>query len=165
MDDAVTTEFEAVVRRMSGLPCWSVQISGVGSLANLHFGWKIRRDDPMLHPDFKVSDEERFFQGEIVLYIEDCPWRLDGREAVLASWLDSSEPNGAIDTEMKALMGQTVERAEVSRPGLDLTIYFDGGSVLQIFPDQVDAEQGDNYALKTLQTTFIVAARSILYTE
>jgi hypothetical protein len=165
MDDAIANEFEAAAHRMSGLPCWSVQISGVGSLVNLHFGEKVRRDEPMLHPDFRVSDEERFFQGEIVLYIEDCPWRLDGREAVLASWLDSSEAGGAIDTEMKALMGQTVERSEVSRPGLDLTIYFDGGSILRIFPDQVDAEQGDNYALTTAETTYIVAARSTLYTE
>jgi hypothetical protein len=158
-------EFETAVNNMIGLTCWSAQISGVGSLLSLQIGDKIRRDKPMVHPDFKLTEEERFFRGTYILYVEDCPWRLESDESVLTTWLDDSSPRGQLALHIASLAGQTITHAEITRPGLDLCIRFDSGVTLRIFPDQIDPDEGDNYALSLVDQTFVVAAQSTLYID
>jgi hypothetical protein len=127
-------EFEAHVQAMVGKLCWSVQVSGIGSLANLHIGEKIQRTQPMLHQDFKLEMDERAYVGEYVLYLEECPWRLDGPDSVIASWMDSSEHGGRIHSGLSELTNRQVQRTTVLRPGLDLVLHFAGGYTLRIFP-------------------------------
>jgi hypothetical protein len=69
MDNQLVAEFEAALNRLVGQSCWSVQISGVGSLVSFNIGEKIRRDQPMLHPDFKISIRT-FLPGRIHPYVE-----------------------------------------------------------------------------------------------
>lgn len=165
MDSDLVAEYEAVLKNLVGSPCWSVQISGVGSLVSLHFGNKLKRDQPMEHPDFKISDEERVYRGEYILYVEDCPWRIETTEAVIATWMDESTPGSPIDTSMRRFVDRTVDQIELMRPGLDLMLRFDIGQTLRIFPDQIDADVGDNYSLALSDRTYVVAAHSTLYLD
>jgi hypothetical protein len=165
MDTEIITEFENELRRMVGQPCWSAQISGVGSFISFNIGTKIKREQPLLNPDFKISDEERFFQGEFILYVEDCPWRIEGADKVLATWLGENTQDGEIDRAARQLVGHDVESVELARPGLDLIVKFDGGVTLRVFPDQIDADEGDNYSLALTDKAYVVAAGSTLYCE
>lgn len=155
--------FEAIIARLAGMPCWSVQVSGVGSLVNLHFGGKIKRDAVMDQPDFKLSVDERVYQGEVVLYLEECPWRLDGADAVICSWMDDSTPGGALAEGIMQLRDDRVLEAQTTRPGYDLTLRFESGRTLRVFPDQVDPDEGDNYAVTADGRTYVLAARATLY--
>lgn len=165
MSEQNIDEFERVLQGLVGQPCWSVQISGVGSLLNLHFGERVRRPQPLTMPDFKLTLEEREFQGAYVLYLEDCPWRLETAQAVVATWLDSSEAEGALAVAAQGLRDQRVVAVELQRPGLDLLLRFEDDLRLRVFPDQIDADEGDNYALALPDRVFVVAAHSMLYID
>lgn len=161
-------QFINTIEGLRGKPCWSVQISGVGSLANLHFGAKIPRqqDQIMAHPDFKIDVDERINQGEIVLYLEECPWRVDSPSAVLCSWMDENETDGRLVEGLMQLKGLNVVDVQVIQPAFDLIITFEGGLVLRVFPDQANPEEGDNYAVNLSDgTTYILSAHSTLYIE
>jgi len=158
-------EFEQVLHELAGQPCWRVQVSGVGSLVNLHFGERVRRSQPLTQPGFRLTPEEREFQGRYVLYLEDCPWRVESGQAVLATWLDSSEPEGALTVAVQQLREQRVAAVELLRPGLDLLLHFDNDLRLRVFPDQIDADEGDNYALALPDRVYVVAAGSTLYID
>ena len=162
---ALIDEFENRIQGMVGKLCWSVQVSGVGSLANLHIGEKIPRTQPMLHKDFNLEMDERAYVGEYVLYLEECPWRLDGPEGVIASWMDSSDQGGRIRSGLPQLTNRQVQRTQLRQPGLDLELDFAGGYTLRVFPDQVDPDEGDNYSIAIGDTTYVVAANSILYVD
>ncbi|GAB4509584.1 MAG: hypothetical protein OHK0046_04860 [Anaerolineae bacterium] len=159
------TDFESAVQQLKGQPCWNIQAGAVGSLINLHLGDKIALEKPLPFPNPSLSPEAHKFRGQYILYIEDCPWRLDGPERVLASWTDDNGPRGPIVTQLRALIGQQVEMVSLSRPGLDLVLTFTGGYTLRIFPDQSDPDAGDNYALALIDRTYIVGARSQLIIE
>jgi hypothetical protein len=165
MTDDALNALNAIIAKWPGLPCWSVQVSGVGSLANLHFGEKIEREHVMSLHTFQVDVDERLYQGETVLYLEECPWRLDSPEDVLCSWMDDSTPEGRLTQGLMQLKGRTVTAVKMTQPALDLTVEFDGGLALRIFPDQVDPDEGDNYSITAGKQTFVVAARSTLYIE
>jgi hypothetical protein len=165
MNTELIADYEADLKNLVGQPCWSAQVSGVGSLVSFHFGAKLKRDQPMTHPDFKITDEERLYRGEFILYIEDCPWRIETTEAVIATWMDESTPGSPIDAGMRQFVGQRVAQVELVRPGLDLTLHFENGLRLRIFPDQIDADVGDNYSLALPDHTYVVAARSTLYLD
>lgn len=158
--------FIDTITNLKGKPCWSVQISGVGSLANLHFGAKIPRQQVMAHPDFKIDVDERVNQGEVVLYLEECPWRVDSSTAVLCSWMDENAEGGRLVEGLMQLKGLSVVEAEVVQPALDLILTFEGGLVLRVFPDQANPDEGDNYAVSLADgTMFILSAHSTLYVE
>ncbi|NJL56545.1 hypothetical protein HC928_16270 [bacterium] len=128
--------FENALQSLVGRPCWHVLAGAVGSLASLDVGAKVERDQPMPFRNKGIALEAHKYRGEFVLYIEDCPWRLDGPEAVIATWTDSNAPNGPIVQGLQRLAGQTITRVELTRPGLDLALHLADGHVLRIFPDQ-----------------------------
>lgn len=164
----IINQLISVIEGLRGKPCWSVQISGVGSLANLHFGAKVPRqkEQIMTHPDFKIDVDERVNQGEVVLYLEECPWRVDSASAVLCSWMDENKAGGRLVEGLSQLKGLSVIDAQVIQPALDLIITFEGGLVLRVFPDQSNPDEGDNYAVNLAHgTTFILSAHSTLYIE
>lgn len=47
----------------------------------------------------------------------------------------------------------------------DALLGFDGGLTLRVFPDQANADEGDNYAIEADGNTYILAAQSTLYRE
>ncbi len=159
-------QFAEAVQSLVGKPCWNVLAGAVGSLASLDIGAKVERDEPMPFRNTKMALESHKYRGEVVLYIEDCPWRLDGPDAVIASWTDSNAPQGPIVTGLNQLVGQTIADAQITRPGLDLVLTFENGYVLRLFPDQSDPNEGDNYALDVHgQRSFVIGAHSQLAGE
>jgi hypothetical protein len=158
-------ELEQALRRLVGLPCWNLQAGAIGSLMSLHIGEKIPLNKPLPYPNTQLSPDEHKYRGEYVLYVEDCPWRLDGTDAVIASWTDSGAPDSPLITGTRQLIGQRIEGLDLIRPGLDLILYFSNGLTLRVFPDQSDPDEGDNYSLSLADRTYIVAARSTVYVE
>jgi len=166
MDETLIKSFEAMILGMIGKTCWSVQVSGVGSLANLQIGEKIKRAQPLLHKDFQLSMEERAYIGEYVVYLEECPWRLETADAVVCTWMDESTPDGRMVTGLKQLTGRQIEHTEITSPALDLVLRLTGHYVLRVFPDQVDPDEGDNYSITHNEaTSYVIAAASTLYIE
>lgn len=159
-------QLEQALQALVGQPCWNVLAGAVGSLASLDIGAKIERDQPLPFRNKKLALDAHKYRGETVLYIEDCPWRLDGPEAVIAAWTDDNAPDGPIVTGLNQLVGQTITGTALTRPGLDLTLVFDNGLTLRLFPDQTDPDAGDNYALDQHgKASFIVGAHSQLRVE
>lgn len=159
-------QLEQALHTLIGQPCWNVLAGAVGSLASLDIGAKVERDQPLPFRNVKLSLEAHKFRGETILYIEDCPWRLDGPDSVIAAWTDSNAPDGPIVTGLNKLVGHTITHAELTRPGLDLALTFDNGLTLRLFPDQTDPEAGDNYALDRHDaSTFIISTRSSIRIE
>lgn len=165
MSDTIEA-FRGVIANLVGMDCWNVKAGAIGSMASLHLGAKVPLDQPLPYPNAQLTPDEHKFRGEVVLYIEDCPWRLDGTEEVIASWLDDNDPKGAIVTGLGSLKSCKIVSAEVTVPGMDLTLRFDNGATLRIFPDQVDPNEGDNYSLSIKDgATFVVAAKSHVYID
>lgn len=158
-------EFIDIITGLTGLPCWNVYAGSVGSLISLHLGEKIPLTKPLPYPNPQLTPDEHKLRGEYILYIEDCPWRLDSPDEVVATWTDSNASDGPIVMGMKACIGAQVTHVNIIRPGLDLTLHFSNDLVLRVFPDQSDPEEGDNYSLSLADRTYIVAARSYLYVE
>ncbi len=165
MTSAEISAFREVLNKLVGQLCWSVQAGNIGSLASLQFGNKLPLDKPLPFPNPALTEDEHRYRGEFVLYIEDCPWRLDGTERVLATWLDSNAPDGPMVTYMKSRLGAIVTEVDITYPGLDLFLRFNDNIMLRIFPDQVDPSEGDNYSLQYNHQTFVIAANSTLYIE
>ena len=158
--------FRDAIANLIGMECWNVKAGAIGSMASLHIGAKVPLDKPLPYPNTQLTPDEHKFRGEFVLYIEDCPWRLDGTDAVIASWLDHNDPKGPIVTGLGSLMGSKIVAADVTVPGMDLAISFDTGATLRIFPDQVDPKEGDNYSLSIKSgDTFVVTAKSHVYID
>lgn len=165
MSQTTPAEFEQLLQHLIGKPCWNVQAGAIGSLAALHIGDKVALEKPLPFPNTSLTPDEHKFRGEYILYIEDCPWRLDGVDKVLTSWTDSNAPKGPLVTHMRGLIGKQITQVTLTQPGLDLTVHFDTGETLRIFPDQSDPNEGDNYSLSLPEKTVIIGARSQIVTE
>jgi hypothetical protein len=160
------SRFRRALEELPGVACWNVNAGAVGSMASLDLGERVLRDKPLPYPNPRLAPESHTHRGQYVLYVEDCPWRLDGPDAVIASWTDSNAPDGPLITGMQGLMGAHIAAVDLISPGLDLIVQFDNDQILRIFPDQVDPDAGDNYSLSVAGgPIFIVAARSTLYIE
>ncbi len=160
---ALVTQFENTLMQLVGKPCFNVQVGAIGSMASLHFGKKIPLENPLPYPNPSLTPDEHKFRGEFVLYIEDCPWRIENNQHVLATWLDSNAPTGPIVIQMRSLMNKPISDVTLIHPGMDLTITFDSDTYLRIFPDQTDPNEGDNYAISSPASTYIVSAQSIIH--
>ncbi len=162
----LTTQFENALAQLINKPCWNINAGAIGAMASLHLGAKVPLDKPLPFPNTSLTPDEHKFRGEFVLYIEDCPWRLDGTDTVIASWTDDNSPQGPIMIGLNDLIGQTVTQVTLTRPGMDLTLTFETGTTLRIFPDQSDPDEGDNYSLSVKDgDTFIITARSEVIKE
>jgi len=134
-------------------------------MASLHIGEKIALKQPLPFPNASLSPDEHKYRGEFVLYIADCPWRLDAPDQVLTTWLASNAPDGPIVTHLRDLIGQHITDVVLTKPGLQLTLKFDSNITLHVFPDQIDPDEGDNYSLSTPEQIYIVAPGSELIIE
>lgn len=157
---------KSALNALIGQECWNVSAGAIGSLASIDIGDKVLRDKPLPYPNKNLAPDLHKYRGQYVLYLEDCPWRLDGTDAVIASWMDSNAPNGPIVTGLKQLEGATITHVDLITPAFDLIVSFNNGLILRIFPDQVDPDEGDNYSLSVAgEKHYVIAAKSTLYAD
>lgn len=77
-------------------------------------------------------------------------WRVEHRNEIIAGSGDLDDPGR--EERLKVMAGNRLDRAEVSHPGFDLTLYLDDGLVIRCFPcDSVeyaeDPPDGDEIAI------------------
>jgi hypothetical protein len=133
-----------IKKRLHSSVCWSVVAgAGTGSLVSLDFGEKIIRTKPLKNP--ALSDEQRNYFGENVLYIE-CAWRLQTRSEVICSSTSGNLENQSMVDGLRQIIGAHVVKVRAQLPGGDMEIIFDNGISLLIFADQSnEVEKIDNY--------------------
>jgi hypothetical protein len=105
------------------------------------------------------TTQERQFDGEYSIFMEQASWRVDdGRQILYGAWghfSDSGEEMLRHD-----LTGALIRRAQVRGPGMDVRLEFDNGLYLDIFCDAVDSEQLGNYTVFSPQGILVVDVRS-----
>jgi hypothetical protein len=128
-----------------GRGCWGVIAgSGTGSMVTLDFGEKVKRARPLHNPT--LSDEARNYEGEYGLYLQDCDWRLQTRQKVLASSASSNEAGGVMLTGLGQIVGQRVREVTFDPPSFDLAIDFANEIQLLVFCFGKSVEEFDHYS-------------------
>jgi hypothetical protein len=113
------TAFEAQASwlpTVSGLRCSAVRTDGEQMLS-LHFGEFTEGLDGEIEAERTITMEGA--------------WRVEQGSEVLAG---SADPDDEREEFLDQLIGVTLERFEVSRPGYDLTLYLHDGFVVRCFP-------------------------------
>jgi len=162
-DPRMVTEFEAALRKLIGLQCWSI-VGGKpsGTIATFDFGLKIERRYPLHYP--QLTKQQRSYYGERSLVACFCPWRVETPDTVLGSWTDRSDNGAPIMHPLESLIGLTVEQVELARPALDLTLTFSNDLTLHLFCDQTNEQDGgDNYIYFAPDRAYSVELRSKLH--
>jgi hypothetical protein len=161
---AELAQFLAALHALQGQPClyYLTSPSG-GSALDLHFGAKVPRRQPLELPG--LTAVQRHHEGERSLYLT-CAWRLETRDAVLCGCWDDSGTGGQMRHGLDQLIGQRVRRAIAQPPAWDLVLEFENGLLLRVFCDQTsDEEGGENYAVFTADTVFLVGTLSDVFIE
>ena len=145
MDHEIVNCFCADLLRFSGKSiCWGIAAgTGTGSMATLYFGGKRPRARPL--KNLRLSEEVRKYEGEYCLYLEDCDWRIQTRDEVIASSVSSNKEGGAMLLALESLVGESVVNAKVDKVSFDLRIRFGNGAELMVFCFGKSDEELDNY--------------------
>jgi hypothetical protein len=98
-----------------GLACSAVRTDGA-QLLSLYFG------------ELRETDDDLDAQRVITL---DGAWRVEHGETITAA---SEDPDDEREDFLNALVGQRLQRCDVSRPGYDLALHFDDEHVVRCFP-------------------------------
>lgn len=162
-DPQLVTEFEAALQKLVGLECWSV-VGGKphSTLATFDFGQKIARKHPLHYR--QLSKEQRSFYGERSLVTCFCPWRVETPDTVIGSWTEQGDNGAPLVNPLENLIGLTVERVELTRPALDLTLTFSNDLTLRLFCDQTNEQDGgDNYIYFAPDRSYSVELHSKLH--
>lgn len=162
-DPELVSEFEAALQKLVGLVCWSI-VGGKpsGTIATFDFGQKIARRHPLHYP--QLSLEQRSYYGEISLVTCFCPWRVENPDEVIGSWTERSDNGVPLMHPLENLIGLTVERVELARPALDLTLTFSRDLTLRLFCDQTNEKDGgDNYIYFAPDRSYSVELHSKLH--
>lgn len=130
--------------RLRSSVCWSVIAgAGAGTVISLDFGGKVLRNKPLKNP--ALTDEQRRYAGEDVLYIE-CAWRLQTKGEVICSSTSSNLSHQSMAIGLKQIIGAHVAKVRVRLPAGDIEIIFDNGLSLLVFADQCnEVDQINNY--------------------
>jgi hypothetical protein len=161
---SVSEKFSTELDNLRGMSCWGIVAGeGTGSRATLHFGKKLKRTRTLNNPT--LPDALKRFEGEFVLFIQNCAWRLD-TDRILCTSKSSNENEGPLVRGLRSLIDQRVVGAQATYPSCDLTLEFSTTAKLRLFCDCVDEERdGDNYALHATSEIFVVPAGSDMRTE
>jgi len=132
---------------LRGKECWNFGGGpGTGSMMTLDFGKKALW--PVNSIKTGLTPAKQRFRGEISVYVQFAAWRLESKSAVVCSSTSSNHEGGPMQTGMAQVVGRRVQTVELSHPGLDLTIEFEGGLWLRVFCDQTNTEdESDNYSV------------------
>lgn len=160
--DSIDTKFQKELLQFKGLKCWSVVAGiGSGSRVGLDFGGKIKRRRPLKNQ--MISEEARLYKGEFSLFLEDCTWRLESQERVMCSSKSENAEGGEMLSELRSLIGLTVNEFQVFPLSHDLILEFDRKLLLRAFCDCVDEEDGDNYTIFTPSDSFTIGPKGGIF--
>lgn len=152
--------FVATMRTLSGKVLWSVVMgASTGSHLGLDVGGKRRLRHPLKND--RLTEDERNFEGELILYIK-CAWRLETKAAFLcASGVAELDDDDVL--ELKRLRGATIERIDIFPPSYDCTLHMSNDLVLRIFCDQSEYDEyRGNYSLFVGDECYTVGPRGVL---
>jgi hypothetical protein len=142
--DSATNYLRTLADRIVGLPCWSVICGkGTGSHFTIRVGRKIASDRPLTNP--ALTPDERVFEGEFWLFVEDAAWRLDDSNGNICGSTSTNSAGSAMSVGLARLIGQHVIASQVSSPCHDLEFSLSNDLYLRIFCDQL--EESDNYSI------------------
>jgi len=145
---ARTSVLDSLVSRR----CWYVSSGGATAPSfTLICGDKVPRPKPLANP--MHPQEFREFRGSHELLVW-CSWRLEQRDAVLAS--SAQERLGT--AELNRMCDATVESVDCTPPAWDLRIAFSNGLRLVVFCDNVEPGSpiGENWELWTPEVNVAV---------
>lgn len=136
-------ELEEFLSAVTGETCWSVIAgAGTGSMFTMALGDKLRRARPI--PNSCLSDDQRAFDGEFVVFIKNASWRIEQRGRTLCTSNDSNASGGAMLSGLMHLVENAISSARVT----------DGvGSLALTFADNIclivscTDENWENYSL------------------
>ena len=111
---------------------WAALVGGPGDyMLSLHLGAQERRSARLANP--RLSFLQRTYEGSIGFLIE-CPWRLDGPDGSLASYLAFLEPLPApVDGALSQMIGLKLLSFHLDARSKDLDLNFEGDLRLRCF--------------------------------
>jgi hypothetical protein len=151
--DGLKDKFNRSLAKTESTKCWSIVAGkGAGSVINIGFGGKIKRDKPLSNP--ALGEQDKLFEAEFSLLVY-CAWRLSNDVSIICSWRDDNSPNGPMLKGLSILQNKKVVGVSLDMDMLDLTLIFEDGLRLDIFCDQTNTDESDqNYIFYTSQMIF-----------
>lgn len=141
--DVLDAEPKALLSELVGKECWSVIAGpGTGSMVTLAFGEKIRRTRPIKNPS--LSEEQRQFEGEFVVFIKDAYWCLYQCGQQLCTSNESNEIDGPLLSGLRQLVGKPIISASVIDNRGAFELANDNGFCLKI---SCTNDRAENYSL------------------
>lgn len=133
--------FQSNLKKMVGKKCWAANAGlGTGSMATIYIGDTIKRPRPIQNDH--LSELSKNYEGEFIVHILCCAWRLSKQNMVFCTWRDSESRIGKL---LKSLLGKKIIDIQID-DFYDLRVKFQKGHTLHLFCEQIDEE---NYAIKT----------------
>lgn len=159
--------FEEEASKLVGKLLWGISFgAGCGSRVALDFGQKIERREPVRQSRPKLGVDEKFYDGELSLLIENCAWRLSGTAAVLCTWRSSNHKGGEMERALLQTKYTTVEAVEIGFPAGDLSLRLSGGFELDCFADCADeVNDGDNLTFFSTAYAYIIKPKGHVVRE
>ena len=156
---------EDAVKELLSKECWAtVAGEGVGSTFSVKLGKKIARSRPIKNRF--LSEDARLYDAEYSLYVQFASWRLDDSRSVICTSTDSNHNDGVMVQGLSKLIGCTVSRVLLTKPGCDLVLDFDRGYRLTVFCCwSNELEPATNYDFFTPHQAFSVESRSEIAME
>lgn len=133
------TQIQDMFKPLIGLHTWQVR-QGHGTFLTFEFGKPhIRVREPKKHVSSNLESVERHFQrrkitvvGEWHLWIQYAKWSI---ETMNHKTSDSDEDSKSVKDSLEEVDGQILLQAEVSNAEKKITLTFDLGAKIIIFPD------------------------------
>jgi hypothetical protein len=98
-----------------------------------HFGRRVKRRQPISNPT--LSDEQRAFEGEFVLFANACRWNLTSEKELLCDSSCRDLSAQSIKDALGRLVGRRVDVTEFWQSPTWLRFRFDGGFCLALLPE------------------------------
>ena len=132
-------DLSLAIKALLGKQCWAViGGEGTGTMVTLDCGAKIPRK-PILK-NSTLSDVERKYEGEIVIFIEMADWRLSIFGMERFSTLNPICDEQGMMEELRGLIGKTITNVSNLESWLRVLIEFDDGFCLEIFLEEADMD-------------------------
>jgi hypothetical protein len=137
--------------RLKGEKCWTVIAGpGSGSMAKLAFGAKIKRDRKIRNE--KLTDEQREFTGEFVLFIMNTFWEIGNSKEKICNNEDSNDEDGLMLSGLNQLIGKYLISIDFLNGFCEFRLNFNDGLYLKLKSD-ANLDIDNNYSLSYMGTT------------
>jgi len=151
-------EFFRTMKRLKGKEFWGGGGSAnTGSMLDINFGAKISK---IVRSKGK---EKLIYEGEFILYIECCSWRLISDKGILSSNFDEINK---INAGINKILNTEVIEVKLVKKTFDLDIQFSNNHNFQIFCNQTDEENDmDNYSLFHGEDIYVIGPNLVFKHE